>query len=408
MHSTNRFKIAPTGYVFLAVLFLIAGCAVPELHQEPLKLRVATFNVEDVRTDDLQHPDHPRLERIASILQELQPDVVLVNEIAYDYEGVPGYDPAVGEGKNAERLASRFLSVSQSPDLQSLHYESVMMPSNTGVHSGFDLDNDGIILESWPEVPSAEEDGTPGMQTDEGRAYGNDGYGFGMFPGQYAMALFVSDSLEILRDQIRTFQLFKWSDMPGALRPVDPSTGTSWYDDSEWAALRLSSKTHMDVPIRLPNGAVVHILCSHPTPPAFDGEEKRNQLRNHDEIRLWADYINGAGYIVDDEGNAGGLAGSSFVLLGDQNADPDEGSSFGDPIGSLLFSLPAVNHSYVPVSDQYAERLDPDDTAQWGLRIDYVLPSTDLKVSDGGVYRYEGRAVSDHFPIWVDLLVPSP
>jgi hypothetical protein len=59
--------------------------------------------------------------------------------------------------------------------------------------------------------------------------------------------------------------------------------------------LRLSSKSHWDVPIDIPLGdgvtKRVHMLLHHPTPPAFDGEEGRNLRRNHDEIRLFADYV---------------------------------------------------------------------------------------------------------------------
>ena len=39
------------------------------------------------------------------------------------------------------------------------------------------------------------------------------------------------------------------------------------------------------------NGKKIHFLVSHPTPPVFDGPEDRNGRRNHDEIRLWADYV---------------------------------------------------------------------------------------------------------------------
>ena len=80
--------------------------------------------------------------------------------------------------------------------------------------------------------------------------------------------------------------------------------GLPWYTDAELAVLPLSSKSHWDIPIRIGN-RTVHFLASHPTPPVFDGDEDRNGRRNFDEIRLWADYVNGgdaAGYIYDDHG----------------------------------------------------------------------------------------------------------
>lgn len=66
----------------------------------------------------------------------------------------------------------------------------------------------------------------------------------------------------------------------------------------------------------------VHLLLHHPTPPAFDGPEMRNVMRNHDEIRLWADYIgcglcmaatNDAGYLYDDQGHTGGIATGKYM-----------------------------------------------------------------------------------------------
>jgi len=66
------------------------------------------------------------------------------------------------------------------------------------------------------------------------------------------------------------------------------------------------------------------------TPPTFDGPEDRNGKRNHDEIRFWTDYVTPGqgGYIYDDAGKVGGLTpGSSFAIMGDQNADPFDGDS---------------------------------------------------------------------------------
>ena len=80
--------------------------------------------------------------------------------------------------------------------------------------------------------------------------------------------------------------------MPGARLPDDPATPepADWYSPEELTVVRLSSKSHWDVPIDV-GGGIVHVLASHPTPPVFDGPEDRNGLRNADEIRFWADYI---------------------------------------------------------------------------------------------------------------------
>ena len=213
--------------------------------------------------------------------------------------------------------------------------------------------------------------------------------------------------------------------MPNNLMPTttdDDGEPVAWYDGEAGEVFRLSSKSHWDVPIRLPNGALLHMLCSHPTPPAFDGPEARNKRRNHDEIRFWADYVENASYIIDDKGNFGGLArGAAFVIAGDLNADPDEGQSLRDPIG-LLLSTKAVGDDPRPVADVESTRLDADDTALFGLRVDYVLPSRTVAVLGSGVWRQlpdlaevsgtedapTKRFPSDHFPVWVDIAVPAP
>jgi hypothetical protein len=340
-------------------------------------LRIATYNLEDVRSDELASGDDTRLAGIAATLQRVRPDVLFVNELAFD-----------AAGDNAQRFADAYLAISQGDGLAPLHYAAVMRPSNTGLPSGLDLDNARGVV------------GTPGP------GYGEDCWGYGDFPGQYALAVLVRSDLVVRADAIRTFQHFKWSALPGAKRPHSPS-GESWYSDAEWAALRLSSKTHMDVPVELPDGSLLHLLASHPTPPAFDGAEDRNGARNHDEIRFWAEYIADADFLVDDDGVQGGLPeGARFVIAGDLNADPDEGDSLGDPIGRWLLDNPAVNATFTPrVSAEsdasFGRATDDDDTASFGLRVDYVLPSADLTITDGAVERV--RASSDHALVWLDV-----
>ena len=278
----------------------LAACAAPPAGDAPRpdggggapqRLRVMTFNIEDARTGAIASGEDERLRRVGAVVRALRPDVLLINEIAAD----PGLE-------NARRFVDAY--VAPPPE-----YDVLMLPSNTGEHSGLDLDRNGRV------------DPEPGS-----RDYAGDCFGWGEFPGQYAMALLVRRGLEIDRERVRTFRALRWADMPGALLPPGPGGEGSWYDDDELAVFRLSSKSHWDVPIRLENGATLHALCSHPTPPVFDGDEDRNGRRNHDEIRFWADYLDGADWIVDDGGARGGLAPDAlFVLLGDLNADPRRG-----------------------------------------------------------------------------------
>jgi endonuclease/exonuclease/phosphatase family metal-dependent hydrolase len=420
MHARARFAIEVVVSV-VAVLFGPAAWAqVESVPADPLSpasvaasvdVRFATFNVEDIRRTDLEDQSQPRLRRIASIIRDMRPNVILLNEIAYDGPGSPGFKEGDTSGQNAARFVATFLD-GVSGD--AIRYRAYMAPVNTGMFSGFDLDNDGRVVATFPTPEPSRADGAAPRQTADQRAYGNDCWGFGTFPGQYGMALLVDERLEILTDRVRTFRLIPWDYVPGAFVPRVPETNEPWYAKEEWAAFRLSSKSHWDVPIRLPNGAVIHALCSHPTPPAFDGPEMRNQKRNHDEIRFWADYLDNAAYVVDDASAPGGLDHDAhFVILGDLNADPVDGGSFKNPIQRNLLANPRVNSATTPVSDLAIEGLDPSDTSMFKLRVDYVLPSASMQALGSGVWRSNPEPrdkpfPSDHFPVWVDVRVPAP
>jgi Endonuclease/Exonuclease/phosphatase family len=226
------------------------------------------------------------------------------------------------------------------------------------------------------------------------------------------MALLIDARLELDEAAIRTFQRYPWSYLQGAFLPTKED-GSPWFSAEELKYVRLSSKTFADVPVKVPNQAVVHLLCSHPTPPAFDGPEQRNHKRNHDEIRLIGEYIDDAPFLVDDRDKEGGLGRfDSFIVLGDLNADPRKGSSFKDPIRRHLAGNRRVNFAFTPASDLAVPGLDPADTASFKLRVDYVLPSIDLKVRGGEVWRHvpEGASTfpSDHYPVYLDVTVPAP
>lgn len=361
------------------------------------RIRVATFNLGDVRGAALAEGADERLRALAGVIQAIRPDVLLLNEIETD--------PSAPE-RHARRFVEQYLARAQAAGLEGLTFDVFSAPSNTGVHSGFDLDRDG----------QAERDAS-------GRAYAGDCWGYGEFPGQYGMALLVRAPLTIERKRVRTFRTFRWKDMPGALLPARESGGeAAWYEPDALGEFPLSSKSHWDVPVRTASGALVHALCAHPTPPVFDGPEDRNGRRNHDEIRFWREYLSGAEWIVDDAGGRAPLAADAHALiLGDLNADPVDGDSRDNPAGALLAHARLAAHA-APASLVPVARLDPSDTSRFRLRVDYVLPTATLPLLGSGVWRGSadgpasggvawtpgGPFPSDHFPVWVDVDVPAP
>ncbi|BAZ47469.1 phytase [Nostoc sp. NIES-4103] len=364
-------------------------------------------NTDGQLVTDLSTPNNSQAKAVAEIIQRSNPDVLLINEFDYSPQAV-------------QLFQDNYLAVSQNGATPVNYPYVYIAPSNTGVASGFDLNNDGTVV-----------------TTTGASGYGDDAWGFGNFPGQYGMLLLSKYPIDTAN--VRTFQNFLWQDMPDSLLStiIDPTTNTPWYSSEEQNALRLSSKSHWDVPIQV-NGETIHVLVSHPTPPTFDGSEDRNGKRNHDEIRFWADYITpGKGdYIYDDHGNKGGLAaGSSFVIMGDQNADPVDGDSYDNAIQQLLQN-PGINTNVIPTSagaaqqaelqgrananqkgNPYFDTADFADGTPGNLRVDYVLPSADLQIQNSAVFWPVNSDAtfplvgtfpfpsSDHRLVWVDVEV---
>lgn len=318
-------------------------------------VRVATFNASLNRAAEGQlendlDGENEQARAVAEVISENVPDILLINEFDYSPGAVELFRDNYLDGE---------------------YPHSFTAPVNTGVDSGLDLDADGAV-------------GGPG-----------DAFGFGQFPGQYGML--VLSKFPIHTDGIRTFQNFLWKDMPDSFLPRD-------YYGANSDSLRLSSKSHWDVPVDV-DGKTVHILASHPTPPSFDGPEDRNGKRNHDEIRMTADYIDGADYLYDDNGVRGGLEpGVSFVVLGDQNSDPVDGDSVAGSIQQLLDNPRIQDPAPTSEAGDGTDTADFSDPTPGDLRVDYALPSTDLTVTGSEVYwPTNAEHPSDHRMVWVDL-----
>lgn len=395
--------------VLAVIMTTLAACSAlppsgPALPAATQTLRVATFNVAmeeqegGVLLARLRSGDDQQASRIAAIIQHIRPDILLLNEIDFDAAGAA-----------ADAFSQIYLQRDQHGQRAIRYSHRYLAPVNTGVLSGLDLNQDGRV--ALPE----------------------DGWGFGRFPGQYGMLVLSRHPIDL--DAVRTFQLLRWASMPGALQPRDPDSGQSWYPDAVWQQLRLSSKSHWDVPIDVA-GQRIHVLAAHPTPPVFDGPEDRNGHRNHDEIRLWADYLSPerSDWIVDDQGRPGGLDDAAqFVILGDYNADPADGETVNNAIGQLLnhprvlrYSAPesrgAIRSAQQRGGRNLAHRGNPaHDTGQFhaehagNLRVDYVLPSEQLVVRSSGVFwplpgelGSDWIEASDHRMVWVDIEIPAP
>lgn len=402
-----RRLILATPYTWGVAFFclcLSAGChgtpADPQVNAGT-RLRVATFNTGLSRDEQgalraaMQAGDDARIKLVAEVLQRTRPDIVLLQEV--------DYDPT---GRTYEALQTNYLGVAQN-GAEPIDYPYRYAPEvNTGVSTGVDLNGDGEV------------------------AAPHDAHGWGNYPGHYGMVVLTKYPID--EDAVRTFRELRWIDASHELLEA-----TGYYSDEASQVLRLSSKTHADVPVAVPGMPPLHLFISHPTPPVFDGPENRNGYRNAAEIVFWVDYLDstplpqGTMWLDDAGEPAQYMAREPFVILGDLNADPNDGDSLPGAMSGLLKYEPSIQ-PIAPTSAGAVEaaerdgganlthRTDPaTDTADWNdtpprgsgnLRVDYVLPSVRLDVLGSGVFwptRDDPLAylldASDHRLVWVDL-----
>jgi len=339
-------------------------------------------------TNALQNA-HQQIKNIAEIIQRVNPDIILLNE----------FDRVDDSATNIRYFINEYLGKSQR-NQHMINYPYFFQGAvNTGIKLNSDLNHEG-----------------------KKNPHSVDAHGFGNFIGHFGMVLLSKYPID--EKSIRTFQKFKWHDMPNALKPINPETNQPWYTKETWQALRLSSKSHWDIPIKI-NDKTIHILASHPTPPVFDGPENRNGKRNHDEIRFWFDYINtkqGA-YIYDDNHQSGALsANQRFIIIGDLNASNVEGDAIMTKNSQGIVALLSSDKIQDPLPTSYGGQNHSSGninglhhTAYWRMRADYVLPSTfGVIIKKSGIfwpqqnentYRLikNRQASSDHRLVWVDV-----
>ncbi len=323
-------------------------------------LRVATFNTELSRDGpglllrDIQRGD-PQVSGVVRILAEAKPDVVALQGIDWDHDGLA------------------LIALNRELAESGLVYPYVFAPQpNSGLQTDLDLDGDGKT-------------NGPG-----------DTQGWGRFTGQGGLA--VLSRYPIAHQDALNFSNLLWKDVPDASLPMH--NGSLFPSKQALSVQRLSSTGHWVVPIDTPDGQF-HLMTFHATPPVFDGPEDRNGRRNRDEIRFWKHFLDGA---FDPAPN------NRFVIAGDANLDSHLGEGNKQAIRELLADS--------RIQDPKPKDRDGSlATVSWkgvgNLRVDYVLPSMDWRVADAGVFQpdadnpnSEGRpTASRHRLVWVDLVI---
>lgn len=341
-------------------------------------IRIASFNVGLDRDGpgllyrDILRGEDTQIAAIIDVITAVSPDILVLQKFDYDHD----------------LLALKAFAAQLKQDGPDYPHFFATLP-NSGMFTGLDMDGDGYL-------------GDP-----------SDAQGFGSFAGSGGLAIL--SRFPIAQADVKDFSAFLWADLPGAIPPhTDDGVFPS---DAAFAIQRLSTTSHLDVPVLLPDGGRLLLWTMYATPPVFDGPEDRNGRRNHDETLFWLKYANGELPWQPDD--------FPFVLLGGLNLDPVDGAGRSDALLRLL-SDPRVqdvqpaSSAGRQVSEQQGgvnntHRGDPAlDTADWpdqpgrpgNMRVDYVLPSNDLTVINSGVHwPADGTAdaASTHRLVWVDI-----
>lgn len=329
------------------------------------RLRVALWNIDLERAGpglllrDILRGDDPQIAAATRVLAALDADILILT----------GFDADI-----RQTSLTAFGATLARAGMSYPHRHQPM--GNAGRPTGLDADGDGRLSEAA------------------------DAQGWGRFPGAGGTAILSRHPLRT--DLAQDHSAFLWRDLPGHLMP--PGT-----DPAVAAVQRLSSHSHLILPVDIGDRRLT-LLIWHATPPAFDGPEDRNGRRNHDEAAFWLHLLSGTLPMAPPD--------APFVLAGDANLDPLDGDGLPAALGALL-SHPALQDPRPRGSHGRSEPAhdgDPAlDTAIYddlgGLRLDYLLPSADLRLSGAGVLWPSSDAplaadlarASHHYPVWIDI-----
>jgi hypothetical protein len=333
-------------------------------------LRVATYNTELERKGpglllrDIRAGKDPQIAAVIAVITQTDPDILVLQGIDHDLNRVTLNAFADALAEAGSNYPHRFAG-----------------DTNRGVPTGLDMNGDGK------------------------RGTANDAQGYGAFYGEGAMALLSKHPIQV--EAVQDFTHTLWTDIPDAQLPM--TADGPFPSQQVHRTQRLSSGGHWAVPLTLPDASTVTILTFHATPPVFDTEADYNGLRNHDEIRFWQLYLDGAFGPAPDQ---------RFVIAGDANLDPADSEGRQQAIRSLLSDPRLQDPAPVSAGGNTTDQThtgDPAlDTASFpppkgpgNLRVDYVLPSADWTVLDSGVHWPADdetvTAASRHRLVWVDL-----
>jgi alkaline phosphatase D len=243
--------------------------------------------------------------------------------------------------------------------------------------------------------------------------------GFGEWNGRFNLGLMTKH--EILADDVRIVHDYPWHRVPGnSIATIETELGIAIPDD-----FPIFEKALHVVPVRLDTGAVIHFILAHPVSSGFNA---MNPYRNRDELHAISLFLSGDLPGVDPL-----PADAHFVVVGDLNADPEDGEGDGAVLQALIDHESISPHFPVGAggtAGSHPERntflsgcgrdtgpIVSNPGSRLQLQLDYLLTSSTLgAVQASGVFWPElddldeytlACHASDHRFVWIDLVRPT-
>ena len=360
----------------------------------PPKVRIAQFNLREMSTAKLLDGADEQAGAAAEVIARFAPDIISINELQFDIEGIPSLgspgapsstQPGTFDGGagNAKRLADRVAAVNAAA---AFPHTAITLGNSGFTWAGPTLGNPSFVLRGW-----------------------------GDWPGRFNSAILTK--FPIAYDKIRVINEFAWDALPGnSIEKMKTAIGTGVP-----AGFPLFEKGIVVVPVEVAPGALLYMVMHHPVAPAF---EAINPYRHFDELQGLKLFLDGKLPGVEPL-----PAGAKFVLIGDLNADPEDGDSLDGGIEPIL-SHPALNVFFPSgagtkgKNGQYNTYLSgcgkddgstvDDPTTKFQMQLDYVLPSKTFGAAKvGEVFFPDFQAqkadfqlackASDHRLVYVDV-----
>jgi hypothetical protein len=364
---------------------------------DPLAIRVGHFNIKEFSTAKLLDGSDQQASAAAEVIARHAADIVCINEIQYDMvntpsQGMPGAPFAQpggfdGGAENATRLADRVRGFDAAVD----YTDRLITRGNSGFYwNGDDLGQSWYILRGWGE-----------------------------FAGRFNTA--VLSRYPILRDQVRVITDVPWESLPeNTIAQMERDLGFGVPP-----GFPIFEKSLNIVPVDLGEHGILYLVLLHTVSPAFD---PINPYRNYDELRALRMFLD-----AELPGVEPLPEGARFMVIGDLNADPDDGDGLPGAIQQVLEHPSVVawfpeGHGTKGDNGQYNTYLSGcgnDDgvvvnpTQKFQMQLDYILPSQNIgEPSAGAIFWPDFMAeqddfalrcyASDHSYMFADVTIAAP